>query len=206
MTRQDAEIRLVLADDEGLLREALSSLLDLEHDMSVVGSARTGAEAVAVVAEQEPDLVVLDLEMPEMDGIEAAKAILSTRSVPIVIVTRHARPATLRRALQAGVRGFVPKATPAAQFLKILRDVHGGARYVDPEIAASALVEDPCPLSQRELELLALARPGTPVSEIAERTSLSEGTVRNYLSSATIKLNARTRHEAAHLAWSEGWI
>lgn len=199
-------MRLVVADDEGLLREALSSLLDLEDDIEVVGQAGTGKQAVALTLREQPDLVVLDLEMPDLDGIEAAQAIRAHCDVPIVIVTRHARPATLRRALQVGVRGFVPKTIPAERLVQVLRDVHGGGRYVDPEIAASALTEDPCPLTPRELQMLSLAHSGAPVSKIADTAHLAEGTVRNYLSAAMTKLGVQTRHEAAHRAWEEGWL
>lgn len=199
-------MRLVLADDEGLIRDALSALLALESDIEIVGHAGNGVEAVEVVLRHRPDLVVLDLEMPKADGIEAATNILNVVDVPIVIVTRHARPATLRRALQAGVKGFVPKTIPVEQLLRVLREVHDGARYIDPEIAASALTEGECALSKRELEMLTLARSGAPVAEIALTAHLSEGTVRNYFSSAMLKLDARTRHEAAHRAWAEGWI
>jgi len=199
-------VRLVVADDEGLLREALSSLLELEDDIEVVGQAGSGKQAVALTLRDRPDLVVLDLEMADLDGIEAAQAIRLRSDVPIVIVTRHARPATLRRALQAGVRGFVPKTIPAERLVQVLRDVHAGGRHVDPEIAASALTEGLCPLTPRELQMLSLARSGAPVSKIAAAAYLAEGTVRNYLSAAMTKLGARTRHEAAHRAWEEGWL
>jgi two-component system response regulator DesR len=199
-------MRLVVADDEGLIREALTALFELETDIEVVGHAGNGRQAVAITLEAKPDVVVLDLEMPGMDGIEAAKAITAQCDVAIIIVTRHARPATLRRALQVGVRGFVPKTIPAERLIGALRDVHAGGRYIDPEIAASALTEERCPLTRRELELLSLSSSGVPVSEVALAAHLSEGTVRNYLSSAMIKLDARTRHEAVHRAWQEGWI
>lgn len=199
-------MRLVLADDEGLIREALATLLELEPDIEVVGQARNGREAVALTRQHEPDVVVLDLEMPELDGIDAARAIRQHGNTAVMIVTRHARPATLRRALQAGVHGFVPKTIPAERLLGALRDVHAGNRYIDPEIAASALTEKQCPLTARELEMLSLASSGAPVSEIARAAHLSSGTVRNYLSSAMTKLDARTRHEAVLRAWQEGWI
>lgn len=199
-------MRLVLADDEGLIREALATLLELEPDIEVVGQARNGREAVALTRQHEPDVVVLDLEMPELGGIDAARAIRQHGNTAVMIVTRHARPATLRRALQVGVHGFVPKTIPAERLLGALRDVHAGNRYIDPEIAASALTEKQCPLTARELEMLSLASSGEPVSEIARAAHLSSGTVRNYLSSAMTKLDARTRHEAVLRAWQEGWI
>lgn len=199
-------IRLLLADDEDLLRDSLASLLGLEADMTVVAQAGDGEQAVALAAEHEPDLVVLDLEMPKLDGVEAAQRILAHRSVPIVLVTRHARPGVLRRALASGVRGFVPKTTPADRLARILRDVHGGGRYVDSEIAATALTEGACPLSNRELEVLRLVRDGLGASAIAASAHLAPGTVRNYLSAAMAKLGAPTRAEAAKIAWEEGWI
>lgn len=199
-------IRLLLADDEDLLRDALASLLGLEPDMTVVAQAGDGERAVALAAEHEPDLVVLDLEMPKLDGVEAARRILAQRAVPIVLVTRHARPGVLRRALASGVRGFVPKTTPADRLARILRDVHAGGRYVDSEIAATALTEGACPLSDRELEVLRLVREGLSAGAIAAAAHLAPGTVRNYLSAAMAKLGAPTRAEAARIAWEEGWI
>ncbi|ADB54032.1 response regulator transcription factor [Conexibacter woesei] len=199
-------IRLLLADDEDLIREALATLLELEPDLVVVAQAGDGERAVALAAEHAPDLVVLDLEMPVFDGVEAARRILSRRQVPVVLLTRHARPGVLRRALASGVRGFVPKTTPADRLARILRDVHAGGRYVDSEIAATALTEDACPLTERELEVLRLVREGLSAGAIADAAHLAPGTVRNYLSSAMAKLAAPTRVEAARIAWEEGWI
>ncbi|MBE2315685.1 response regulator transcription factor [Solirubrobacter sp. CPCC 204708] len=199
-------IRLLLADDEDLLREALATLLELEPDFTVVAQAGNGRAAVELAAQHEPDLVVLDLEMPELDGVSATEAILARRAVPVVLLTRHARPGVLRRALTAGARAFVPKTTPADRLARILRDVHGGGRYVDSEIAATALTEGTCPLSERELDLLRHVHAGRSASAIAEVAHLAPGTVRNYLSSAMAKLNAPTRAEAARIAYEEGWI
>ncbi|MFF7447370.1 MULTISPECIES: response regulator [unclassified Streptomyces] len=200
-------IRLLLADDEDLLRSALAALLALEDDLTVVAEASTSTDAVRLALEHGPDIAVLDLEMPPTDGLRAAEEIRAARpDTRVVIVTRHARPAVLRRALAAGVRGFVPKTTPAARLAEILRDIAAGRRYVDPDIAASALTEDACPLSERELEVLRAARTGASVAEIAEQVHLAQGTVRNYLSAAMSKLGASTRHAAAHHAWQQGWI
>jgi two-component system response regulator DesR len=202
-------IRLLLADDEELLRGALCALLDLEDDLQVVAEAATTTHAVRLADQHRPDVAVLDLEMPPTDGLHAAGQILArTDGTPprIIIVTRHARPAVLRRALATGVSGFVPKSTPAARLAQIVRDVAAGRRYVDPEIAASALTENECPLTDRELEVLREARGGAPVSDIAGAVHLAPGTVRNYLSSAMAKLGVATRHAAAHRAWEEGWI
>ncbi|OQO89412.1 DNA-binding response regulator [Saccharomonospora piscinae] len=199
-------IRIVLADDEDLIRGALATLLDLEDDIEVVGQAGDGAKAVALVRGTRPDLAVFDLEMPGTDGLEAASLVHTEFAVPVVIVTRHARPGVLKRALAAGVRGFVPKTTAASRLAEILRDVHSGRRYVDPEIAASALTATACPLTERELELLRHAHTGATVGAIADRVHLAPGTVRNYLSSAMTKLGVSTRYEAARRAWEEGWI
>ncbi|MEV7887914.1 response regulator transcription factor [Streptomyces sp. NPDC002817] len=200
-------IRLLLADDEDLLRGALVALLSLEDDLTVVAEAATSTDAVRLALEHRPDIAVLDLEMPPTDGLRAAEEIRAARQdIHVVIVTRHARPAVLRRALAAGVRGFVPKTTPAARLAEILRDIAAGRRYVDPDIAASALTEDDCPLSERELEVLRAARTGASVAEIATQVHLAQGTVRNYLSAAMSKLGATTRHAAAHHAWQQGWI
>ena len=199
-------IRLLLADDEVLIRGALAALLSLEDDLTVLAEADSGTAAVAAAVREAPDLAVLDLEMPPGDGVSAAAEIHERLGVPVVLVTRHARPAVLRRALAAGVRGFVPKTTPAARLAAIIREVHAGRRYVDPDIAASALTERPCPLTERELEVLRAARHGGAVTDIAAAVHLAPGTVRNYLSAAMAKLAAPNRHAAARAAWEQGWI
>lgn len=197
-------IRVVLADDEDLIRGALAALLALEPDLEVVAQCSNGAEALAAVRQHRPDIAVFDLEMPELDGIEAARKLAG--QPPIVLVTRHARPGVLKRALAAGIRGFVPKTTPATKLAEILRDVHSGGRYIDPEIAAAALTGGTCPLTDRELELLRHTLKGGTIAGIAAEVHLAQGTVRNYLSAAMTKLNVATRHEAARKAWQEGWI
>ncbi|KUL28083.1 response regulator transcription factor [Streptomyces regalis] len=199
-------IRLLIADDEDLLRSALAALLALEPDLTVVAEASTSTDAVRLAREHRPDIAVLDLEMPPTDGLRAAEGIRAELPTRIVLVTRHARPAVLRRALAAGVRGFVPKTTPAARLAEIIRDIAGGRRYVDPDIAASALTEDDCPLTDRELQVLRAARTGASIAEIATEVHLAPGTVRNYLSAAMSKLGTPTRHAAAHRAWEQGWI
>ncbi len=199
-------IRILLADDEDMLRGALAALLELEADITVVAEASTSIDAVRLAIEHRPDIAVLDLEMPPTDGLRAAEEIRSALPTRIVLVTRHARPAVLRRALSVGVSGFVPKTTAATRLAEIIRDVAAGRRYVDPEIAASALTEDSCPLTERELEVLRASRTGASVNEIAARVHLAPGTVRNYLSAAMTKLGVSSRHAAAHRAWEEGWI
>ncbi|WP_101788891.1 response regulator transcription factor [Nonomuraea indica] len=199
-------IRLLIADDEDLIRGALAALLTLEDDLDVVAEAATTTDAVRLARELRPDIAVLDLEMPPADGLSAAREIRATLPTRIVLVTRHARPGVLRRALAAGVSGFVPKTTPATRLAEIIRDVAAGRRYVDPDIAASALAEDDCPLTERELEVLRASRTGASINEIAAQVHLAPGTVRNYLSAAMAKLGAGSRHAAAHRAWEEGWI
>jgi two-component system response regulator DesR len=144
--------------------------------------------------------------MPPADGLRAAERIRAELPCRVVLVTRHARPGVLRRALSAGVSGFVPKTTRADRLAEIIREIAAGRRYVDPDIAASALTEDHCPLSDRELEVLRATRTGASVNEIAALVHLAPGTVRNYLSAAMAKTGASSRHAAAHHAWEEGWI
>lgn len=200
-------IKLLIADDETLIREALASLLDLEDDIAVIAQGSSSTEAVALAERHIPDIAVLDLEMPPQDGLWAADQIrrrkLDTR---VMLVTRHARPGILRRALAAGVQGFVPKTTPAERLAQIIRDIGSGSRYIDPEIAASALTENESPLTDRELDLLRATRGGGTIDEIAAELHLAPGTVRNYLSTAMRKLGKRTRHAAAQHAWEQGWI
>ncbi|MFC4535774.1 response regulator transcription factor [Sphaerisporangium dianthi] len=199
-------IRLLIADDEDLLRGALAALLELEDDLTVTAEASTSTDAVRLAREHRPDIAVLDLEMPPADGLRAAVQIRAELATHVILVTRHARPGVLRRALAAGVRGFVPKTTPADRLAEIIRDVAAGRRYVDPDIAASALTEDDCPLTERELEVLRVSRTGASIGEIAAQVNLAPGTVRNYLSAAMAKLGVHSRHAAAHYAWEQGWI
>lgn len=206
MTAAPRVIRLLIADDEHLIRGALSALLSLEADIEVVASVDNGVSAVELARATKPDICLLDLEMPQADGIEAATRILATVATKVVIVTRHARPGVLRRALAARVSGFVPKSTPAEELADVIRDVAAGRRYIDPEIAATALTAERCPLTDRELDALRFSRSTMSVQDIADRLHLAAGTVRNYLSSAMTKLNARSRHEAADIAWHQGWI
>lgn len=199
-------IRVVLADDEQLIRGALVALLGLEPDLDVVASADNGTDAVRLATEHAPDVCVLDLEMPPTDGIYTAEEILRTVATRVVIVTRHARPGVLRRALASRVSGFVPKSTPADQLANVIRDVAAGRRYVDPDIAASALSGESCPLTVRELDVLRHGRQGASLQTIARELHLAPGTVRNYVSSAITKLGVTSRHEASTLAWEQGWI
>lgn len=199
-------LRVVLADDETMFRGALASLLSLEGDLEVVATASDGAEALNAVVEHRPDVCILDLEMPVMDGIEAAQKISKTVPCKIVICTRHARPGVLRRALATGVTGFVPKSMPAEDLADVIRSVAKGQRYIDHDIAASALGGEACPLTERELDVLRVSRQVDSVEEIAEKLHLARGTVRNYLSQAMQKLGASSRAQAARYAWEQGWI
>ena len=200
-------IRVLLADDEQLIRTALATLVGLEDDVEVVGQAASGPEAVAVARSVQPDVAVLDLQMPGMDGIEVAAAL--REQVPgcgVVIVTGHGRPGHLKRALATGVRGFLPKTTSAAVLASVIRTVDAGGRHVDPELAADAIAAGDSPLTPREADVLELAAGGASVEEIAVRASLSPGTVRNYLSAAVQKLGVANRHEAVSRAQAAGWI
>lgn len=200
-------IRIVLADDELLLREAIVTLLGLEDDIDIVGTAQDGEEAIAVIGRTRPDVAVLDLEMPKLDGIEATSAVrAASADARVVLLTRHARPAVLRRALDAGAQAFVTKATSLKELPHILRTVHQGGRYVDGSVATAALSESDCPLTDREIDVLREALDGSTIRVISERTHLAQGTVRNYISTAMIKLGAETRVAAARTAWNEGWI
>lgn len=199
-------IRVLFADDEDMIRTALATLLELEDDIEVIASVGDGAEAVARATELEPDVCLLDLEMPGLDGVAAAEKIARSVATKCIIVTRHARPGVLRRAMSAGVAGFVTKSTPATELAEVIRAVAAGRRHVDPDIAASALTAERTPLTERELDVLRVGRGAATVRDIADELHLAPGTVRNYLSQAMRKLGVGTRHEASELAWEEGWI
>lgn len=200
-------IKILLADDENLIRDALASLLGLQEDLEVVAQAASGTEAIAAAAKHRPDVAVLDLQMPGADGIEVAEHLAQHQPrCAVVIVTSHGRPGYLRRALEVGVRGFVPKTVSATVLADVIRQVHGGGRYVDPELAADAIAAGASPLTPRETDVLELAADGAPVEEIAERAHLSPGTVRNYLSAVVSKLGVANRHEAVAKARAQGWL
>jgi two-component system response regulator DesR len=202
-----ASIRLVLADDESLTRGAVGALLGLERDLVVVAEASTGDEAVACVRRHHPDVAVLDVEMPGRDGAEVAQWVATNEpGTRCIVLTRHARPGVLRRALAAGAAGFVTKSAPASVLADVIRRVHGGGRYVDPELAMTALMSEECPLTDRELEVLRAVDASGTAADIARRVHLSPGTVRNYLSSAMQKLGAGSRMEAVQRARDHGWL
>jgi two-component system, NarL family, response regulator DesR len=200
-------IRLLLADDQALVRGALAALLDLEADLSVVAEVGSGDAVVEAATAHAPDVALLDVEMPGMDGIEATRALKQALpSTRVLIVTTFGRPGFLRRALQAGADGFVVKDTPARQLADAVRRVHAGLRVVDPVLAADSLVAGDSPLTARETDVLRAARDGSSVAAIAAAVFLSEGTVRNHLSSAIGKTGAANRAEASRIAESHGWL
>ena len=200
-------IRVLLADDEHLIRGALAALLGLEPDISVIAQAATAAEALSMARALHPDVAVLDLQLPDLDGVTVARRLHDDLpGCRTMIVTSHGLPGHLKRALTAGVRGFLPKTVSAETLAAVVRTVHGGGRYVDPQLAAEAISVGDSPLTVREAEVLEMAASGAPVEEIAQRALLSPGTVRNYLSSAVTKLDAANRHEAVRKARGFGWI
>ena len=200
-------IRLLLADDQALVRGALSALLGLEPDLEVVAEVGDGDEVVPAALEHHPDVALLDVEMPGTDGITAtAELRRAAPDVRVIIVTTFGRPGYLRRALQAGASGFVVKDTPAAQLADAVRRVHAGLRVVDPALATDSLVAGESPLTARETEVLRAARDGSSVAAIAAKLFLSEGTVRNHLSSAIGKTGATNRAEAVITAEGNGWL
>ena len=200
-------IRVLIADDEHLIREALASLLDLHDDLDVVGQAASGDEALAVANATAPDVAVLDLQMPGPSGIDVAATLrTSLPGCACIIVTSHGLPGHLKQALTHGVRGFVPKTISGARLAEVIRTVAAGGRHVDPELAADAITAGDSPLTAREADVLIATEGGSPVEDTAATVSLSPGTVRNYLSSAMGKLHATTRYEAARLARERGWL
>jgi two-component system response regulator DesR len=197
---------VVLADDEVLLRSALASLLPLEGDIRVLAEAADGAEAATATLTHRPDVLVIDLEMPGTDGLQAVAEI--RRTIPdqvVLMLTRHARPGVLRSALKLGVQGFASKAAEPAHIASVIAALHAGRRWIDQDVSAAAIVDD-CPLTDRELDVLRVTRDGYSVAEIATRMHLAQGTVRNYLSSAMQKTQTRTRHEAARYAREHDWL
>ncbi|MFT4258143.1 response regulator [Microbacterium sp.] len=200
-------IRLVIADDQALVRGALGALLDLEPDLEVVGYAADGAEALRVVAEQSPDVCLMDIQMPGIDGIETTRTLrAASTGTRVLIVTTFARPGYLRSALDAGASGFVVKDSPAEKLADAVRRVHAGMRVLDPALAEESLFEGANPLSEREQQVLRLAADGRSAAAIAAEVFLSAGTVRNHLSAAIGKTGAGNRAQAVRIALDKGWI
>ncbi|MBF8188019.1 response regulator transcription factor [Nonomuraea sp. K274] len=200
-------IRVLLAEDQHLVRGALAALLALEDDMIVVASVADGAAAVAAAVEHRPDVALLDIEMPVMDGIEATAGIRAkVPEAKVVILTTFGRPGYLHRAMDAGASGFVVKDTEPERLADAVRRVLAGQIVVDPALAVASLQRGPNPLTDREQAVLRAAEDGATVAALAVRLNLSEGTVRNYLSSVIGKTGARTRAEAARTARDNGWL
>ncbi|MBZ2198199.1 response regulator transcription factor [Occultella gossypii] len=200
-------IRVLLAEDEELIRHALGVLLDREEDLAVVATAADGRDAVDQAQRHRPDVAVVDLQMPGLDGYEVVTEL--ARVLPecrAVILTAHGKPAVLRRALASGARGFLAKGGPGSALADVVRRVHAGQRYVDPVLAADALTAPPSPLTPREAEVLALAGADRPIRDVARAVYLSPGTVRNYLVAITHKLGVQSRGEAYRRAVDEGWV
>ncbi|MBM6399029.1 response regulator transcription factor [Phycicoccus sonneratiae] len=200
-------IRVVLADDQALVRGGLAALLDLEPDLEVVGQAEDGEQVLRVVGETVPDVVLMDVEMPGGDGIEATARVRERHpGVRVLVVTTFGRPGYLRRAMQAGASGFVVKDTPAHALADAVRRVHAGLRVVDPALAADSLALGDSPLTPRETDVLRAAESGATVAQLARSLHLSEGTVRNHLSAAIGKTTARNRADAVRVARDAGWL
>ncbi len=200
-------IRVLLAEDQAMVRGALAALLALEGDIEIIAEVGRGDEVATVALATKPDVALLDIEMPGCDGITAAAALHSKLpSCRVLILTTFGRPGYLRKAMESGVVGFLLKDAPSAQLATAIRRAMAGERVVDPTLAMAALSEGNNPLTERERDVLSAATGGASISEIASSLSLSEGTVRNYLSVAIQKLNAHNRVEAAHIAEQKGWL
>lgn len=199
-------IRVILAEDQGMVLGALAALLEIEGDISVVAQCRDGSEALKSVLAQKPDVLITDIEMPKMTGLDVAGELKRRRTgTRVIILTTFARAGYLRRALDAGASGYLLKDMRAEKLAEAVRRVQQGLRVIDPELAAEAWA-DPDPLTDRERQVLRMAGDGRASGDIAAELNLSEGTVRNYLSEAISKLGAGNRIEAARIARTRGWL
>lgn len=197
---------VVLADDEALLRKAMAALLPLEGEITVLAEAEDGEEAVRATLDHRPDVLVIDLEMPGVDGLGAVARIRGELPDQVILMlTRHARPGVLRKALKLRVQGFVSKSAEPAHIASVIANLHQGKRWIDPDVSALAVIDD-CPLTDREVDVLRATSEGYSVADIAAQLHLAEGTVRNYLSNAMQKTQTRTRHEAARYAREHDWL
>jgi two-component system, NarL family, response regulator DesR len=200
-------IRVLLAEDVHMVRGALVALLGLEPDIDVVAEVESGDRIVPVARDVRPDVAVIDIDLPVLDGVSAAASVRETLpDVRTLMLTSLGRPGILRRALTAGVDGFILKDAPPAKLAAAIRDVAAGRRVVDSQLALAALDRGECPLTGRELDVLRLAAEGTDTADIARSLSLSSGTVRNYLTTAVTKLGARNRVDAIRIAYDAGWL
>ena len=200
-------IRVMIAEDQTMVRGALAALLSLEEDVEIVAEASRGDEVIPTALDALPDVALLDIEMPGGDGLSAAAALKKKlSSCRVIILTTFGRAGYLRRAMQSGAVGFLLKDAPASELASAIRRVVAGERVVDPGLAVAALSEGDNPLTDRERDVLAASADGATIDDVATKLYLSEGTVRNYLSTAIKKLGARNRVEAAHLAEEKGWL
>jgi two-component system, NarL family, response regulator DesR len=200
-------IRVLLAEDQAMIREALAALLSFEDDIEVVAQVGRGDEVARAASDARPDVALLDIEMPGIDGLAAAAGLRRQHpDMKIVILTTFGRPGYLRRAMESGVSGFVVKDSPAEKLAHTIRQVLKGGKVIDPDLAAAALAEGVCPLTPRERDVLAASQDGATIAEIASVLYLSEGTVRNYLSACIQKTGARNRTEALRIAEERGWL
>ena len=199
-------IRVLIAEDQAMVLGALAALIDIEQDLEVIGQVQTGSDALAAALSSRPDVIVTDIEMPGLSGLELAGELKRQGcTARVIILTTFARPGYLRRALDAGASGYLLKDAPSNRLADAIRRVHGGGRAVDPELAAEAWSEAD-PLTDRERQVLRLAAEGQSGAEIAAGLELSEGTVRNYLSEAINKIGAKNRVDAARIARVKGWL
>lgn len=200
------KIRVVIAEDQRMVLGALAALLSLEDDIEVVAEATDGTAALALVRERQPDVLITDVEMPGMSGLDVAQLLQGTVQTRVIVLTNFARAGYLRRALEAGVSGYVLKAQPASELAEAVRRVQRGLRVIDPQLAAESWNAEADPLTARQREILQLASEGASTADIAGRLDISAGTVRNYLSEAILKLGAANRIEAARIARAKGWL
>jgi two-component system response regulator DesR len=200
------KISVVIAEDQRMVLGALAALLSLEEDIDVVAQATDGAAALAMVLEHQPDVLITDVEMPGMSGLDVARLLQGQSQTRVIVLTNFARAGYLRRALEAGVSGYVLKAQPADELADAVRRVRRGLRVIDPELAAESWSGDADPLTPRQREILQLATEGASTADIGARLGISPGTVRNYLSDAISKLDAANRIDAARIARGKGWL
>lgn len=199
-------IRIVLAEDQKLLRGALATLLSLEDDIEVVGQAENGEEVMSMIQQYQPDVAVLDIEMPLKTGLDIAELVQKNKlACRVIILTTFARPGYFQRAMQAGVYGYLLKDTGSDELSDAIRRVYDGKRVINAELSL-AVWDDPCPLSPREREVMKLAAQGLVLQDIGAQLFLSYGTVRNYMSDAIGKIGANTRIEAIDIARNKGWL
>jgi two-component system response regulator DesR len=200
------KIRVVIAEDQRMVLGALAALLSLEPDIEVVAQASDGNTALAMVSQHQPDVLITDVEMPLLSGLDVAQSLQGKTRARVIVLTNFARAGYLRRALEAGVTGYVLKAQPANELAEAVRRVHRGGRVIDPRLAAESWSVDVDPLTARQRKILQLATEGASTAAIGARLGLSAGTVRNYLSEAILKLGASNRIEAARIARDKGWL